>query len=60
MQIHSLDFPLLIQIQMDNISLVIWRLNCFNKTFEKGSTAGILLSFCAKTPQYGFAQNRYT
>jgi hypothetical protein len=31
-----------------NIGLAIWRLKCFYETFVQGSTAVILLNFCAK------------
>ena len=33
-----------------NIGLAIWRLKCFYETFVQGSTAVILLNFCAKNP----------
>lgn len=32
-----------------NIGLAIWRMKSFYETFVQGSTAGILLNFCAKT-----------
>jgi hypothetical protein len=35
-----------------NIGLAIWRLKCFYKTFVQGSTAVILLNFCAKNPPH--------
>ena len=31
-----------------NIGLAIWRLKCFYETFVQGSSAVILLNFCAK------------
>ncbi|MFV0469100.1 MAG: hypothetical protein ACK5MK_09270 [Dysgonomonas sp.] len=31
-----------------NIGLAIWRLKCFYETFVQGSTAAILMNFCAK------------
>jgi hypothetical protein len=42
-----------------NIGLAIWRLKCFNETFVQGSTAVILLNFCAKNPPHRQAENRY-
>lgn len=41
-----------------NIGLAIWRLKCFYETFVQGSTAGILLNFCAKFPPHRQAENR--
>jgi len=41
-----------------NIGLAIWRLKCFYKTFVQGSTAVILLNFCAKNPPHRQADNR--
>ena len=35
-----------------NIGLAIWRLKCFYETFVQGSTAVILLNFCAKIPPH--------
>ncbi len=35
-----------------NIGLAIWRLTCFYETFVQGSTAVILLNFCAKNPPH--------
>ena len=43
----------------DNIGLAIWRLKCFYETFVQGSTAVILLNFCAKSPPHRQAENRY-
>jgi hypothetical protein len=42
-----------------NIGLAIWRLKCFYEAFVQGSTAGILLNFCAKNPPHRQAENRY-
>ena len=42
-----------------NIGLAIWRLKCFYETFVQGSTAVILLNFCAKNPPHRQAENRY-
>ena len=42
-----------------NIGLAIWRLKCFYETFVQGSTAGILLNFCAKNPPHRQAENRW-
>jgi hypothetical protein len=42
-----------------NIGLAIWRLKCFYETFVQGSTAVILLNFCAKIPPHRQAENRY-
>ena len=42
-----------------NIGLAIWRLKCFYETFVQGSTALILLNFCAKNPPHRQAENRY-
>ena len=42
-----------------NIGLAIWRLKCFYETFVQGSTAGILLNFCAKNPPHRQAEKRY-
>jgi hypothetical protein len=41
-----------------NIGLAIWRLKCFYETFVQGSTAVILLNFCAKNPPHRQAENR--
>ena len=41
-----------------NIGLAIWRLKCFYETFVQGSTAVILLNFCAKIPPHRQAENR--
>jgi len=41
-----------------NIGLAIWRLKCFYETFVQGSTAVILLNFCAKNPPHRQAVNR--
>ncbi|WP_313307073.1 hypothetical protein [Epilithonimonas hominis] len=43
----------------DNIGLAIWRLKCFYETFVQGSTALILLNFCAKNPPHRQAEKRY-
>jgi hypothetical protein len=42
-----------------NIGLAIWRLKCFYETFVQGSTALILLNFCAKIPPHRQAENRW-
>jgi hypothetical protein len=42
-----------------NIGLAIWRLKCLYETFVQGSTAVILLNFCAKNPPHRQAENRY-
>ena len=42
-----------------NIGLAIWRLKYFYETFVQGSTAVILLNFCAKNPPHRQAENRY-
>ena len=42
-----------------NIGLAIWRLKCFYETFVQGSTAVILLNFCAKNPPHRQAEKRY-
>ena len=42
-----------------NIGLAIWRLKCFYETFVQGSTAVILLNFCAKNPPHRQAAKRY-
>jgi len=36
--------------------LAIWRLKYFNETFVQGSTAVILLNFCAKNPPHRQAE----
>ena len=41
------------------IGLAIWRLKCFYETFVQGSTAVILLNFCAKNPPHRQAEKRY-
>ncbi|WP_299289134.1 hypothetical protein [uncultured Mucilaginibacter sp.] len=41
-----------------NIGLAIWRLKCFSETFVQGSTAVIILSFCAKNPPHRQAEKR--
>ena len=41
-----------------NIGLAIWRLKCFYETFVQGSTAVILLNFCAKNPPLRQAPKR--
>jgi hypothetical protein len=41
-----------------NIGLAIWRLMCFYETFVQGSTAVILLNFCAKNPPHRQAAKR--
>jgi hypothetical protein len=44
----------------DNIGIAaIWRLKCFYETFVQGSTAVILLNFCAKNPPHRQAEKRY-
>ena len=43
-----------------NIGLAIWRLKYFYETFVQGSTAVILLNFCAKNPPHRQAENRQT
>jgi hypothetical protein len=40
-----------------NIGLAIWRLKCFYETFVQGSTAVILLNFCARNPPHRQAEN---
>ena len=42
-----------------NIGLAIWRLKCFYETFVQGSSAVILLNFCAKNPPHRQAEKRY-
>ena len=42
-----------------NIGLAIWRVSYFYETFVQGSTAGILLNFCAKNPPHRQAEKRY-
>jgi hypothetical protein len=42
-----------------NIGLAIWRLKCFNGTFEQGSTVVTVLNFCAKNPPLRQAPNRW-
>jgi hypothetical protein len=42
-----------------NIGLAIWRLKCFYETFVQGSTAVILLNFCAKNAPHRQAEKRY-
>ena len=42
-----------------NIGLAIWRLKCFYETFVQGSTAVILLNFCASNPPHRQAAKRY-
>ncbi|RZJ99250.1 MAG: hypothetical protein EOO46_22695 [Flavobacterium sp.] len=42
-----------------NIGLAISRLKCFYETFVQGSTAVILLKFCAKNPPHRQAENRW-
>jgi hypothetical protein len=44
--------------QTPNIGLAIWRLKCFYETFVQGSTAVILLNFCAKNPPHRQAEKR--
>ena len=41
-----------------NIGLAIWRVKCFYETFVQGSTAVILLNFCAKNPPHRQAATR--
>ncbi len=41
-----------------NIGLAIWRLKSFYETFVQGSTAVILLNFCAKNPPHRQAEKR--
>ena len=41
-----------------NIGLAIGRLKCFYQTFVQGSTAVILLNFCANNPPHRQAENR--
>jgi len=47
-----------IKCRTHNIGLAIWRLKCFYETFVQGSTAGILLNFCAKNPPHRQAEKR--
>ena len=42
-----------------NIGLAIWRVSYFYETFVQGSTAGILLNFCAKNPPHRQAEKRW-
>ena len=42
-----------------NIGLAIWRLKCYYETFVQGSTAVILLNFCAKNPPHRQAEKRW-
>jgi hypothetical protein len=42
-----------------NIGLAIWRVSYFYETFVQGSTAVILLNFCAKNPPHRQAEKRY-
>jgi hypothetical protein len=42
-----------------NIGLAIWRLKYFYETFVQGSTAVILLNFCAKNPPHRQAEKRW-
>ena len=42
-----------------NIGLAIWRLKCFYETIVQGSTAVILLNFCAKNPPHRQAEKRW-
>lgn len=42
-----------------NIGLAIWRLKCFYEKFVQGSTAVILLNFCAKNPPHRQAEKRW-
>jgi len=41
-----------------NIGLAIWRLKRFYETFVQGSTAAILLNYCAKNPPHRQAEKR--
>ena len=41
-----------------NIGLAIWRVLYFYEIFVQGSTAVILLNFCAKNPPHRQAANR--
>jgi hypothetical protein len=41
-----------------NIGLAIWRLKYVYEEFMQGSTAVILLNFCAKNPPHRKAANR--
>ena len=41
-----------------NIGLAIWRVSYFYETFVQGSTAVILLNFCAKNPPHRQAEKR--
>lgn len=42
-----------------NIGLAIWRLMYFYETLVQGSTAVILLNFCAKNPPHRQAEKRW-
>ena len=42
-----------------NIGLAIWQLKYFCQTFVQGSTAVLLLNFCAKNPPHRQDENRY-
>ena len=46
------------EARTDNIGLAIWRLKCLYVIFVQGSTAGILLSFCAKNPPHRQVEKR--
>jgi hypothetical protein len=41
-----------------NIGLAIWRLKYFYETLVQGSTAVILLNFCANNPPHRQAEKR--
>jgi hypothetical protein len=45
--------------QTHNIGLAIWRLKCFYETFVQGSTAVILLNYCAENPPHRQAEKRW-
>jgi hypothetical protein len=58
---HFVSKQLMLEIKdklIHNIGLAIWRLKCFYETFVQGSTAVILLNFCAKNPPHRQAENR--
>jgi len=42
-----------------NIGLAIWRVSYFYETFVQGSTAVILLNFCAEKPPHRQAEKRW-
>jgi hypothetical protein len=57
-QVSMFNSQFAISVPYCNIGLAIWRLKCFYETFVQGSTAVILLNFCAKNPPHRQAENR--